>query len=133
MAYVDTEGRVPIVTREGDLFRIEYAAARYAIADSQRAPPESAERRRGLVKRFEKFGFHRALRLAGARPGDRVRVGALEVELWEYPEPHLPVETDGIAGYEYVVARPIGRRSNTDLEAEARRVAPLLVAKLLTA
>jgi hypothetical protein len=108
--------------------RIEYAALRYVGQEAVRSPPETPEGRRRLRKSFQKFGLHRALKLAGVTPGTRVRLGSLQV-LWEPPEDIGDIS--GIADYDYVVALPIARLTPAALEAEARRVAPLLLARLI--
>src|SRR5438309_198144 len=64
-------------------------------------------------KTFEKWGLHRALRLAGAKAGDTVRVGALEAELWDYP-PKLLEGWDGPAEFSYVEI-PSLRRTPDDV------------------
>ncbi len=110
---------------------IEYAAAKYVVGATRRWPAGPDEGRRRLTRTFERFGFHRALRLAGAATGDMVRVGALEVALWDYPPPEHRTESDGPADYDYVVALDIARLAPDALREEARRVAPLLAAKLL--
>jgi hypothetical protein len=130
VAYVDTAGRVPRVTREGRVFVIEYAALKYAVSDARRWPPETPEGKRRLLRTFENFGLHRALRLAGAEPGAPVRLGDFEVERWEPPEPAKGLAIEGVAEYDYVVARPPARLSPPELREEAARVAPLLLAKL---
>ena len=124
VAYVDTEGRIPQVQRRKGVFEIEYAASRMMLRDARRLP-ESA--RPTLEKTFEKFGFHRALRLAGARPGDRVRVGALEFELWDYPKPKLAGTSDGIRGYRYIETPPFGKLDAASLEERARELAPRVI------
>ncbi len=109
VAYVDTPGRVPRVRRRNGVFVIEYKAARMMKQPPDQLP--SSAYPVVFAKGFEQFGFHRALRLAGARPGDRVRVGELELELWEYPEPKLKGTTDGIRNYRYIETPPFARLS----------------------
>jgi Obg family GTPase CgtA-like protein len=132
VAYVDTAGRVPIVTREAGAYVIEYAALKYVASVTRRWPVETPEGRRRLMRTFEKFGLSRALLLAGAAPGARVRLGALEID-WQPPEDAAEGALDGRPGFEYVVARPIARLSPEQLRAEAGRVTPLLLSKLVKA
>jgi hypothetical protein len=130
VAYVDTAGRVPLVSRDGDAYVIEYAALKYVASVTRRWPLETAEGKRRLMRTFEKFGLSRALLLAGAEPGSRVRLGGLEIDAWQPPEGSKEGTLDGRAGFEYVVARPIARLSPEQLRGEAARVTPLLLARL---
>ena len=134
MAWVDTAGRVPLVRRRSGAFEIEYAAGYLLKRDLARLPQGSPQRVESARKTFEKFGLHRALRLAGAREGDRVRLGGVEFRLWDYPEPRLrPSEAgDGIAGYEYIVAPPVGRLDSAAVAVVADGIAAAVIARLLT-
>ena len=130
VAYVDTPGRVPLVRRRSGVYVIEYAAGRMLRQPPQQVPSSAYPVL--FAKGFEQFGFHRALRLAGARPGDRVRVGELELELWEYPEPKLKGTTDGIRNYAYIETPPFSRLSPAELGERARALAPRVIEALTT-
>jgi GTP-binding protein len=67
----------PVISREGDVFLVsapdlEKLAARISL--------DSAEGRQYLKKQFGRMGVTRALKKAGIRSGDRVRVGEAEME-----------------------------------------------------
>lgn len=66
------------VQREDGAFRV-YGDR--AIAFAEMMPVESEEARAELWRRFRRWGVSGALRRAGARPGDRVRLGSVELEL----------------------------------------------------
>jgi len=76
------EVRVPAgnveVRREDGAFRVEGARA---IAFAEMMPVETEEGRAELWSRFRRWGVSGALRRAGARPGDRVRFGSVELEI----------------------------------------------------
>ena len=128
VAWVDTPNRLPRVRRRGGVFVIESGAARPIGRPASRA--SSAASGAALAKRFEKFGLHRALRAAGAKPGDRVRVGELEVRLWPYPEPALPGVAEGIRGYRYLETPPFARLSRSQLKERASELAPRVIVAL---
>ncbi len=129
MAWVDTPGRVPIVRCSRGAYTIEYAAgvmlARAAGHEDQPAV------RKWLEKVFEQFGLHRALRLAGAKPGDTVKVGELTVALWDYPEPKHPASCEGVANYAYIVTEPIVKLAGAGLQTRAQELAPLVESALV--
>src|SRR5262245_24345391 len=132
VAWVDTPGRMPRVTRRGRTFGIDYAAARSLVADVGRAGGiGSTEGRAVAIETFEKFGLHRALRLAGARAGDTVRVRGLEATLWDYPPPRL-AGWDGVADYPYVEIPALRGQDPDDLRRRARAAVPALAALLTT-
>jgi hypothetical protein len=111
VAWIDTPGRMPVVKRNGRVFEIDYN-----IPGGRREPVqriESAARRALAAETFEKWGLHRALRLAGAKAGDTVRVSGLEAELWDYP-PKLLDGWDGPAEFAYVEI-PSLRRTPDDV------------------
>jgi hypothetical protein len=127
VAWIDTPGRVPKIARVGRAYSIEYAT-NFRIeqaADQRGIQPAS------LARAFEKFGFHRALRAAGAKPGDQVRVGKVQVELWPYPPPKLEASTDGVVGYPYIVLEKFRRASASELRTSARRLSPQVIQALL--
>jgi hypothetical protein len=122
VAWLDTARRVPRVRRLHGRYVIEYGANRRIEAWVGGRDPSAPAIRRRLEATFERFGFHRALRLAGAAPGDILEVGSLRTQLWEYPRvshPHVP---DGIRDYAYIEIDPVVRLRPPDLEREAARV-----------
>ena len=76
------EIRVPAgdvnVLRENGGFRVE---GERAVAFAEMMPVETEEGRAELWSRFRRWGVSGALRRAGARPGDRVRLGRVELEI----------------------------------------------------
>jgi GTP-binding protein len=66
------------VHRENGVFRIE---GERAVAFAEMMPTELQEGREELWRRFEKWGVTGALRKAGAKRGDRVRLGRVELEI----------------------------------------------------
>jgi hypothetical protein len=127
VAWIDTPGRVPKIARVRGAYVIEYAT-NFMI---ERAVEQYGVRPGSLARAFEKFGFHRALRVAGAKPGDRVRVGKVDFELWPYPPPKLEGSTDGVLGYPYIVLEKFRRASATELRTSARRLSPEVIQALL--
>ena len=88
-----------------------------------------------MLKQFEKQGVYRALRQAGAKAGDRVRLLGVEFALEELPERSknwLP-ESDGIKGYKYIEipARQLGKMSEDNVEALAADLLPAVIKKLV--
>jgi hypothetical protein len=130
VAWLDTAGRVPRVRRRMGRFLIEYAANKRLEAHAAGRDLHGTALQERLLAGFERFGFHRALRVAGARPGAAVEVGSLKIELWDYPEVSYPKIPDGIPDYPYVEISPVARLSQADLEREALRVAPLIRTRL---
>ena len=65
-------------TRENGGFRVE---GERAVAFAEMMPVETEEGRAELWSRFRRWGVSGALRRAGARPGDRVRLGRVELEI----------------------------------------------------
>ncbi len=70
------------VVREADGWRVEGGAARRAVAFSDLTLPEAADR---AAARLRRLGVDRALRDAGVREGDTVRIGDLEFEWHDEP------------------------------------------------
>jgi GTP-binding protein len=66
------------VLREDGAYRVE---GDRAVAFAEMMPVETEEGRAELWRRFRRWGVSGALRRAGARPGDRVRLGDVELEL----------------------------------------------------
>jgi hypothetical protein len=131
VAWVDTPGRMPRVTGRGRTFEIEYAATRYLAADVERAGGiDSPGGRAVAVETFEKFGLHRALRLAGrarATPSGPGPGGTL----WDYP-PRRLAGWDGVADYPYVEIPALRGQDLDDLRRQARETVPALATLLTT-
>lgn len=68
------------VSRENGAFRVE---GERAVAFAEMMPIELQEGREELWRRFEKWGVLGALKKAGARTGDRIRLGRVELEIGE--------------------------------------------------
>jgi GTPase len=66
------------VKREDGAFRVD---GERAVAFAEMMPVETDEGRAELWRRFKRWGVTGALRRAGARPGDRVRLGHVELEI----------------------------------------------------
>ena len=66
------------VKREDGAFRVD---GERAVAFAEMMPVETDEGRAELWRRFKRWGVTGALRRAGARPGDRVRLGEVELEI----------------------------------------------------
>jgi GTP-binding protein len=67
------------VRREDGAFRVE---GERVVAFAEMMPVNEDEARAELWRRFQRWGVTSALRRAGAKRGDRVRLGAVEVE-WD--------------------------------------------------
>jgi hypothetical protein len=132
VAWVDTPGRMPRVSRRDRTFEIDDAATRYLVADvAKEGGIDTPGGRARAIDTFEKFGLHRALRRAGARPGDTVRVRDLEATLWDYPPPCL-AGWDGVADYPYVEIPALRGQDPDDLRRRAHAAVPALGALLTT-
>jgi GTP-binding protein len=66
------------VRREDGAFRVD---GERAVAFAEMMPVETDEGRAELWRRFKRWGVSSALRRAGAKRGDRVRLGAVELEI----------------------------------------------------
>ena len=66
------------VRRENGGFRVE---GERAVVFAEMMPVETEEGRAELWSRFRRWGVSGALRRAGAKPGDRVRLGSVELEI----------------------------------------------------
>ena len=130
VAYVDTPGRVPHIERDGPVFVVHYQTNRFLLIAGLPEVPLAKKQRL-----FERQGIHRALRLAGAEPGDRVRVDTVEFDLWEYPapDPKKGPSSDGVADYPYIVTPPgrIGGWTPDQVKERGRELAPLVAQALL--
>ncbi len=131
VAYVDTPGRLHKVTRDRGVFVVEYFTLKYVLADLMRADPE--KRPALMRKQFERQGIYRALRLAGCRPGDRIRLLDWEFDLEELPGPAKSwlVSSNGIPDYPYIMTPAIGRLSEGAVAARARELLPRVLDALV--
>ena len=132
VAYVDTPGRVPHIERDGKVFVLRYQTNRFLKIAGLPAVPLAKKQRT-----FERAGIHRALRVAGAKPGDRVRVDEVEFELWDYPTPdttRLP-SSDGVRDYPYIEVPPgrIGAWTAEQVKDRAQDLVPHVVKALVRA
>jgi len=75
---VQTPARDLRVRREDGAFRVQ---GERAVAFAEMMPVETDEGRAEFWRRLKRWGVSRALRQAGARPGDRVRFGDVELEI----------------------------------------------------
>jgi GTP-binding protein len=66
------------VHRENGVFRVD---GERAVAFAEMMPVDNDEGRAELWRRFRRWGVYGALRRAGARAGDRVRLGDVELEM----------------------------------------------------
>ena len=66
------------VHRENGVFRVD---GDRAVAFAEMMPVDNDEGRAELWRRFRRWGVYGALRRAGARAGDRVRLGTVELEM----------------------------------------------------
>ena len=66
------------VHRENGVFRVD---GERAVAFAEMMPVDDDEGRAELWRRFRRWGVYGALRRAGARAGDRVRLGVVELEM----------------------------------------------------
>ena len=113
------------------MFVIEYMTLRYIVPQIAAAAPEP--QRALMLKQFERQGIYRALRQAGAKPGDRVRLLDFEFELDELPPAPrgwLP-SSDGIPGYAYIETAPIGRMEENEVKALAADLLPEVSKRLV--
>ena len=131
VAYVDTPGRLHKVTRDGPVFVMEYATLKYILP--QVTDPDPDRRRAAMRKQFERQGIYRALRLAGAKVGDRVRLLDAEFTLDELPMPskQWAPSSDGIPDYPYVLTSAIGRLEVEEVKERARELLPRVIDHLV--
>jgi hypothetical protein len=133
VAYVDTPGRTHKVWKEGDVFGMEYFSLKYVVRNLAKASTES----RPTLQRklFEKQGIYRALRLAGAKRGDKVRLLDTEFELNELPEPPkdwIP-SSEGIPNYPSILTKAIGRLDEDGVRERAKELLPQVIEQLIGA
>ena len=99
----------------------------------QRVPSWKRQGMDMLRGQFELQGINRSLRLAGARPGDRIRVDKTEFDLREYPDVTWMSSdgTDGILHYDYVLIEPLSTTNPDANVARAEEIMPRVVEALL--
>ena len=131
VAYVDTPGRYHKVTRDDGVFVIEYMNLKYIVPQIAAAPPGPQQAL--MLKQFERQGIYRALRQAGARPGDRVRLLDFEFQLEELPPTPKGwlLGSNGILGYTYIETAPIGRLEADEVKTLATDLLPQVIDKLV--
>ncbi len=105
VALITATGRLVEVRKRAGIFEISHA-----FADKIAATMGSV----WATAQLSKFGYHQALRLAGCRGGDAVRLGEVVMD-WEYPDAvferaHRPAgfgrwntDVDGFKRFESVV------------------------------
>ena len=127
VAYVDTPRRVPRIENDGGVFVIDYFMLEKRVP---RWKKQGMEMMRG---QFELQGINRSLRLAGAKPGDRMRVDEVEFDLWEYPDSTWMSSdgTDGVLHYDYVLTEPLSTTEPDANVARAEELMPRVVEALL--
>ena len=127
VAYIDTPRRVPRIEKDGDVFVIDYFMLEKRVPRWNR---QGIEKMRG---QFELQGINRSLRLAGAAPGDRIRVDKVEFDLWEYPDSTWMSSdgTDGVLHYEYVLTEPLSTTDPGENVARAKELMPRVVEALV--
>jgi hypothetical protein len=132
---------MPRITKRNGVFEIDYALPgdrRPAVHDgphegrvAKRDVFASEAARAIAIKNMEKWGLHRALRVAGAKPGDRVRIRDREFELWDYPPLLLPSTWDGPVEYAYIEIPSLRKTDDALLTAWAVERAPAVAQLLL--
>ena len=127
VAYVDTPRRAPRIEKDGDVFVIDYFML------EKRVPRWKRQGMEKLRAQFELQGINRSLRLAGAMPGDRIRVDEVEFVLWDYPNATWMSSdgTDGILHYDYVLTEPLSTTHPNENIARAEELMPRVVEALL--
>jgi hypothetical protein len=111
-AYITAAGRVPMIERDGDGFRLSHATGSYLVEGWETSGQQSNDVHRRLIH----FGVHRRMRMSGVKEGDTVRYGGKELR-WEYPRKDLEARVrlngtgawsssfDGVAGYRNIELR----------------------------
>ena len=111
-AYITAAGRVPMIERDGDGFRLSHATGNYLVEGWEDSGPQPDKVHRRLIH----FGVHRRMRLSDVKEGDRVRYRGKDLR-WEYPRMDLEAgigprgggawssALDGVAGYRNIELR----------------------------
>ncbi len=111
-AYITAAGRVPMIERDGDGFRLSHATGNYLVEGWEDSGPQPDKVHRRLIH----FGVHRRMRLSDVKEGDRVRYRGKDLR-WEYPRMDLEAgigprgggawssTLDGVAGYRNIELR----------------------------
>ena len=127
VAYIDTPRRVPRIEKDGDVFVIDYFML------EKRVPRWKRQGMDMLRGQFELQGINRSLRLAGAKPGDRIRIDEVEFDLWEFADSTRMSSdgTDGMLHYDYVLTEPLSTTDPDENVARAAELMPRIVNALL--
>ena len=111
-AYITAAGRVPMIERDGDGFKLSHATGNYLIEGWEDSGPQPDKVHQRLIH----FGVHRRMRMYGVKEGDRVRYRGKDLR-WEYPRVELEAgirprgggawssTLDGVAGYRHIELR----------------------------
>lgn len=111
-AYITAAGRVPMIERDGDSFKLSHATGNYLVEGWEESGPQPDKVHRRLIH----FGVHRRMRLSDVKEGDRVRYRGKDLR-WEYPRMELEARhrpsgagawtstLDGVAGYRNIELR----------------------------
>ena len=135
VALITATGRLVEVRKSAGIFEVDHG-----FADKIAATVGSE----WATRQLSKFGYHRALRLAGCRAGDSVRLGGEVVIGWEYPNAefehtHRPAgfgrwnsDLDGFRRFESVVTPdPIPGLSAVEVARRTEEITPKVV-RILT-
>ena len=133
VALIVATGRVVQVARRRGVFHLTHG-----FAEKIYSAFESPWARRQMCK----FGYHRALRMAGCRAGSRVRLPGGTVS-WSYPSEDeelscMPAgfgnwssKLDGVRNFEHVeVDSPRSRMTNLEIEASMEHILPRVISIL---
>ena len=111
-AYITAAGRVPMIERDDDGFKLSHLTGNYLVEGWADAGPQPDNVHRRLIH----FGVHRRMRLNDVKEGDRVRYRGKHMR-WEYPRKELEArfrpsgagawssKLDGVAGYRNIELR----------------------------
>ena len=111
-AYITAAGRVPMIERDGDGFKLSHLTGNYLVEGWTDAGPQPDNVHRRLIH----FGVHRRMRMYDVEEGDRVRYRGMDLR-WEYPRKELEARfrpsgagawsstLDGVAGYRNIELR----------------------------
>ena len=138
-AYITAAGRVPMIERDGDGFKLSHATGDYLIRGWEASGPQPDNVHRGLIH----FGVHRRMRMHDVKEGDRVRYRGRDLR-WEYPRKELEARfrpsgagawsstLDGVAGYRYIELRANAGPMEGDIVDECVEEAVPQVVSILT-
>lgn len=83
-AYIAAAGRVPMIERDDDGFKLSHATGNYLVEGWEDSEPQPDNVHRRLIH----FGVHRRMRMSDVKEGDRVRYRGMDLR-WEYPRKEL--------------------------------------------